>query len=152
MVVVKELKVNAIEKGTVIDQINPESLFNIIRVLDLEKRSDEILIGTNLKSKKIGKKGVLKISNLFLEKAELDKISILARNSKINIIKNYEVVKKFELPLPTKVENLIKCFNPNYITNFEKVNTFFTIIHDSPLKLKCKYCEKLTEKDQIQFI
>ncbi len=150
--VVKELKVNAIENGTVIDQINPESLFNIIKILELEKRSDEILIGTNLKSKKIGRKGILKIGNLFLEKAELDKIAILAKGSKINIIKNYEVKKKFELPLPLKVDNLVKCFNPNCITNFEKVDTSFMVISDSPLKLKCKYCEKLTEKEQIQFL
>ncbi len=52
----KELIVSAISNGTVIDHIPADKVFQVIRILDLELSTNEIYFGTNLESKKYGKK------------------------------------------------------------------------------------------------
>ena len=41
----KELVVSAIENGTVIDHIPTDVVYQVIRILGLEKYNDEVLIG-----------------------------------------------------------------------------------------------------------
>ena len=53
----KELKVSAIENGTVIDHIPTQSVFQVISILKLQECDNQILFGTNLESQKYGKKG-----------------------------------------------------------------------------------------------
>lgn len=57
-----ELKVTAIENGTVIDHIPPQSVFQVINILGLNKVKNQIMVGTNLDSHKLGKKGIIKVS------------------------------------------------------------------------------------------
>ena len=54
----KELQVAAIENGTVIDHIPSEKLFSVVSILKLAQMPNNITIGFNLESKKIGKKGM----------------------------------------------------------------------------------------------
>ena len=56
----KELKVAALENGTVIDHIPSDQLFNVVTLLGLDKLDKSITIGNNLCSHKIGKKGIIK--------------------------------------------------------------------------------------------
>lgn len=150
---VKELKVTAIENGTVIDHIPSNSIFEILKVLDLYSFKDEVLVGFNLVSGKMGnKKGVLKISNLFLNGDDMEKVAIVAGNVTVNTIKNYEVVNKSILELPNSVKGIVKCFNPNCITNHEKITTKFDVISKQPIVLRCKYCERNTEKENIKIL
>ena len=65
MTTIKELKVSAIENGTVIDHIPSKNVFQVIKILHLEEAADMVLFGTNLESKKYGKKGIVKASNKF---------------------------------------------------------------------------------------
>jgi aspartate carbamoyltransferase regulatory subunit len=44
----KELKVSAIENGTVIDHIPVQSVYQVLRILNLMEYNDQLLIGTNL--------------------------------------------------------------------------------------------------------
>ena len=57
----KELKVSAIENGTVIDHIPAENVFQVMKILKLDKINKPVLFGTNLESKKFGKKGIIKV-------------------------------------------------------------------------------------------
>ena len=57
----KELKVAALENGTVIDEITSPQLFKVVSILGLENCTNSITIGNNLASKKIGKKGIIDI-------------------------------------------------------------------------------------------
>ncbi len=50
----KELKVAALENGTVIDHIPSEQLFKVVSLLHLDHLDKNITIGNNLCSKKIG--------------------------------------------------------------------------------------------------
>jgi len=147
----KELKVSAIENGTVIDHIPPESVFQVIKILSLNDINDQVLFGTNLESSKMGKKGIIKVSNKFFEPDDVNKIALVAPTATLITIRNYKVVEKKRVEIPDYVEKIAKCFNPNCISNHEKVTTRFTVIDKADLKLKCHYCEKITDRDNIWF-
>ena len=146
----KELQVSAIENGTVIDHIPAEKLFAVINVLGIASMENAMTFGTNLKSSKLGKKAIIKIWDKFLEDNEVNKLALVAPTAKINIIRDYEVVEKKVVNIPDRVEGIVKCMNPKCITNHEKVRTKFRVVNDSPIVLKCHYCEKLTDQEHIE--
>ena len=148
----KELKVSAIENGTVIDHIPSNSVFQVIKILNLDEYDNQIFLGTNLESQKYGKKGIIKVSNRFFKADEINKIALVAPTATLIVIKNFSVVEKKKVEIPDGVEKIVKCFNPNCITNNEPVVTKFTVIENEELKLKCHYCEKITAKDNISFL
>ena len=148
----KELKVSAIENGTVIDHIPSNSVFQVIKILNLDEYDNQIFLGTNLESQKYGKKGIIKVSNRFFKADEINKIALVAPTATLIVIKNFSVVEKKKVEIPDGVEKIVKCFNPNCITNNEPVLTKFTVIEKEELKLKCHYCEKITAKDNISFL
>lgn len=146
----KEVKVPAIERGTVIDHIPSESTF---KVLDILKIEDELVtIGNNLSSKKMGKKGIIKVSDKMLKKEELDKIALIAPQATINEIKNFKVVKKRQVQMPSLFLGMIKCFNPTCITRHQDVKTKFILINKKPVELKCHYCESVFDKEQLELL
>jgi len=148
----KELKVSAIENGTVIDHIPAKSVFQVIRILNLTEGTDQILFGTNLDSQKMGKKGIIKVSNKYFEPDEINKIALVAPTATLIVIKNFDVVIKKKVEVPEHVEKIVKCFNPNCITNHESVVTRFTVIDKKDLKLHCHYCEKIMAGENMEFI
>ncbi|MGB4205317.1 MAG: aspartate carbamoyltransferase regulatory subunit [Bacteroidales bacterium] len=148
----KELKVSAIENGTVIDHIPSKSLFQVVRILNLEGYDDQILIGGNLDSQKYGKKGILKLSNKFFKSEEINKIALVAPTATIIVIRDFQIIEKSNVTIPDEVFRIVKCFNPNCITNQEKVKTRFRVIDKENLRLQCHYCERITAKDNMTFI
>ncbi|MFH1296292.1 MAG: aspartate carbamoyltransferase regulatory subunit [Bacteroidota bacterium] len=148
----KELKVSAIENGTVIDHIPSHNVFQVIRILNLTDYPNQLLIGTNLESHKMGKKGIIKVSNKFFEPQEINKIALVAPSATLIVIRDFNVTEKKQVKIPTQVEKIVKCFNPNCITNNEEMETHFTVIDKRELKLRCRYCEKITAKDNMAFI
>jgi len=146
---VKEYKISAIKEGTVIDHITPESTFKVIEILDLDKNKEIISVANNLQSSKLGKKGIVKIGSKFLGEEAVNKIAIIAPNATLNIIRDYKVVQKLKLKIPGRIEGTLKCFNPNCITNLEKVDTKFKVTSSNPLKLLCNYCERIMKREDI---
>ena len=138
----KELTISAIKEGTVIEHVPAEWAFDIIDVLDLDEMKNTVSIANNLKSRKMGKKCIVKIAGKFLTPEEVNKIAIIAPNATMSIIKDYKVKKKIQLSLPEKVEKIIKCPNPKCITNNEDIKTKFYVLGENPVKLKCHYCER----------
>ncbi len=148
----KELKVSAIENGTVIDHIPSKSVYQVIRILNLMDYDNQLLIGTNLDSQKMGKKGIIKVRNKFFKPEEINKIALVAPTATLIVIHDFDVTEKKQVSIPDKVEKIVKCFNPNCITNNEEMPTYFTVIDKEDLKLRCKYCEKITAKKNMAFI
>lgn len=148
----RELKVTAIENGTVIDHIPAHNVLKVLHILNLENSNNQLLIGDNLESAKFGKKGIIKVSNTFFDKDEIDKIALVAPSATLIVIKNYAVAEKRQVSIPKKVENIVKCFNPNCITNREAIPTRFTVVDEQEIKLQCHYCEKITPKASISFL
>jgi aspartate carbamoyltransferase regulatory subunit len=148
----KELKVSAIENGTVIDHIPAQNLFQVVRILNLEKYDSQILIGMNLDSHKYGQKGILKLSNKFFKSEEINKIALVAPTATMIVIRDFQIVEKRHVEIPDDIVRIVKCFNPNCITNHENITTRFKVIDKEELRLKCDYCEKITAKSNMAFL
>ena len=88
----KELQVAALENGTVIDHIPSDKLFTVVALLDLQHMDSNITIGNNFESKKLGKKGIIKIADRFFNDEEINILSVVAQKMKLNIIRYYELV------------------------------------------------------------
>ena len=88
------LQVAALRDGTVIDHIPSEKLFTIVRLLGLEHMTNNITIGFNLESKKLGRKGIIKIAGKFFCDEEINRISVVAPHVKLNIIATMKSWKK----------------------------------------------------------
>lgn len=146
----KELEVAAIENGTVIDHIPSEKLFTVVSLLGLENMKNAITIGFNLHSKKMGTKSLIKVAGRFFTDEEINRLSLVAPHVVLNIIKNYEVIEKKTVNMPEKIEGIIKCGNPKCITNNEPMQTVFYLTDRTKGILKCKYCEKAVEVNNIK--
>ena len=59
----KELKVAALENGTVIDHIPSDKLFKVVEILNLPNLDKAITIGNNLTSKHAENKGIIKVAD-----------------------------------------------------------------------------------------
>lgn len=145
----KQLIVSAIKNGTVIDHIPAKNLFKVISILSLDQIDSQITFGTNLESKKLGSKAIIKIADKYFLDEEINKIALVAPQAKLNIIRDYEVVEKRVVEVPDSFVGIVKCVNPKCITNFESITTKFTVVSKSEVALKCKYCEKITQQDQM---
>jgi len=147
-----ELVVNAIENGTAIDRIPPQSLFKVISILGLDRINAQITFGNNLDSKKLGKKAIIKITDRFFDDKEVNKIALVAPEAKLNTIRDYQVVEKREVKVPDEVTGIAKCVNPKCITSNERITTKFYVIAKRPVTLKCHYCEKIVEHEQMTIL
>jgi aspartate carbamoyltransferase regulatory subunit len=145
-----ERKIPAIKDGTVIDHIPSRQTFRIMRLLDPQEFEHPISVTLNLDSKKMGKKGVIKIEDRFLTKKEVNKIALLAPNATVSIIKDYGIKEKIEVKIPRELEGIINCSNPMCVTNREDVVTKFKVIREDPLEAKCQYCERVYGKDDLE--
>ncbi len=147
------MKVSAIQHGTVIDHIPAKNLFKVINILGLDTIDQNITIGNNLDSVRYGKKGIVKVSNKFFEDKEINMIALVAPHAKLNIIKDFKVVDKKLVQTPDQVYGLVKCVNPKCITNHEEMSTRFEVIaSENEVALKCDYCEKITDQNNIEMI
>lgn len=145
----KELQVAALRNGTAIDHIPSDQVFKVVSLLGLENLDNPITIGNNLESRKMGTKGIIKISDKFFQEEEINKISLVAPNVVLNIIKEYKVVEKKRVILPNTIKGIVKCNNPKCITNNEPMKTHFTIIDRDNIELQCYYCGIKVEKEEV---
>ncbi|MGM9693786.1 MAG: aspartate carbamoyltransferase regulatory subunit [Alloprevotella sp.] len=150
----EELMVAAIQNGTVIDHIPSSRLFEVVRLLHLEdiRHPSSIMVGYNLKSRKMGHKSIIKISDKYFTDAELNLLSVVAPNVTLCIIKDYEVVEKKCVTLPQTIAGIVKCANPKCITNNEPMSTRFVVSHEDPIMLRCEYCEKEQPLEKVKLV
>ena len=145
----KELQVAALENGTAIDHIPPRQLFKVADMLSLKELENTITIGNNFHSKKMGSKGIIKIADKFFEEDVINRIALIAPNVILNIIRDYEVVEKKTVELPDELVGLVKCNTPKCITNNEPMPTRFDVIDKESGTVKCRYCERKINKEDI---
>ncbi len=148
----KKLEVSAIEEGTVIDQIANKSTFKVANILNIQNIEQVVLVAFNLTSKKLGKKGIIKIGGKLLTQEEVNKISLIAPDATVNIIKDSEVVKKFKVDIPDSIEEFMKCFNPNCVSNHQNILSRFHVINKNPVRIRCHYCERHMGVDDIELV
>jgi len=144
------LQVAALKDGTVIDQIPADKLFTVVNLLKLQKTEQSITIGNNFESQRLGKKGFIKVSDRFFTDEEISRLSVVAPNVRLNIIRNYEVVEKKQVIMPDELRGIVKCANPKCITNNEPMTTIFHVTDKENGILKCHYCEKEQNKEVLK--
>lgn len=148
----KERLVAAIENGTVIDHIPSEKTYEVVNILGLQNLKAIVTIGYNYLSKKLGHKGIIKIENKFFTDEEISRLSVVAPNVILNVIRNYEVVEKKKVETPDKLKGIIRCNNPKCVTNNEPMKTVFTVIDKSNGIIKCHYCDKEQDINKVKLV
>jgi aspartate carbamoyltransferase regulatory subunit len=147
-----ELEVSAIANGTVIDHIPADVTFKIVQVLDLYNHPGAITVGTNLASKTLGKKGIIKIADRFLTDEEIGRLSVVAPNVTLNIIKDYQIIEKKYVQYPKLIVGVVKCSNPKCITNHQPVATKMELFDEKLKSLRCVYCERVMQPEEIELL
>lgn len=147
----KILKIEKIRKGTVIDHIPVGNALSVLKILNISGDAGmTVSIAIHVKSKKMGLKDVVKIEDRILDSSELNKITLVAEKATISIVEDYEVIKKFIVKLPDIITGILRCGNDRCITNAEgTVKPTFSLTSKNPLAVKCHYCEREMENEEI---
>lgn len=147
-----ERQVAAIKNGTVIDHIPAEKTYQVVNLLELQNLDTPVTIGYNYPSSKIGRKGIIKVSDKFFTDEEISRLSVVAPNVVLNVIKDYEVVEKKPVVTPDELRGIVKCNNPKCITNNEPMQTVFNVVDKVHGILKCHYCDKEQHIDKVELV
>jgi aspartate carbamoyltransferase regulatory subunit len=139
----KILSVAAIENGTVIDHIPAGQGMRIVRLLKLADHKNKVTLGLNLPSVSLKYKDLIKVEGREVSEEEANQIALFAPKATINIIRGYQIEKKFSVTLPETISKILACPNQKCITNHEQVNTRFRVSrYGQKVMLQCNYCEK----------
>jgi aspartate carbamoyltransferase regulatory subunit len=144
--------VRKIRNGTVIDHIPAGNALNVLRIIGV--KGDEgfrLSIIINTFSEKLGKKDIVKIEDKELTSDEVDMIALIAPTATLNIIRDYRVVSKRRVEVPDRVVGIVRCGNPNCITNQEKegLRASFIVESKDKLLLRCEYCGRSIGKEEV---
>ena len=145
----KHLKVDPIKEGTVIDHIPANKALQVISIIK-PKESDVVTIGINFSSKKFGTKDIIKIEGRELTPAVVNSVALVAPDANVIIIRDFKVVKKSLVKIPDQIKASVKCGNPKCITNAERMSTHFKTVSRNPVKLRCAYCERVFNIDELK--
>ena len=83
-----EMLVAAIKNGTVIDHIPSDKTYQVAQLLGLQNLQTPVTIGYNYLSKKLGKKGIIKVEDKFFTDEEISRLSVVTPNIVLNITLN----------------------------------------------------------------
>ena len=134
------MNIDSVKNGYVIDHIQSGKAMKIYEVLNLNELDCQVAIITNAKSKKTGKKDIIKIDREI--DINLDTLGFIDHNITVNVVKDDKIIEKRKLNLPEKVVNVAKCNNPRCITSIEKdLDQIFILTDKEKEVYRCKYCE-----------
>ena len=134
------MNIDSIVDGYVLDHIQAGKAMEIYDLLNLNELDCQVAIITNAKSKKTGRKDIIKIDQEI--PIDIDALGFIDPNITVNIVKNSEIVEKRKLRLPEIVVNFTECKNPRCITSIEKgLDQLFVLTDRENKTYRCKYCE-----------
>lgn len=149
---IKERLVAAIENGTVIDHIPAEKTYQVASLLRLHELTEPITIGQNYLSKKLGKKGIIKVTDKFFTDEEISRLSVVAPKVVLSIIRDFQVVEKKMVETPDELRGIIRCNNPKCITNNEPMPTVFHVVNKEVGICRCHYCDKEQQLKNVDLV
>ena len=134
------LNVDSIERGIVLDHIKAGKAMVIYNYLNLEQADCCVAIIKNVKSKKSGRKDIIKIDDRI--DINLDVLGYIDPDITVNIIEGGKIVEKRHLELPQQIVNVIQCKNPRCITSVEQeLDHVFRLVEPKTRTYRCIYCE-----------
>ena len=135
------LNIDSLEKGVVIDHIESGKSMEIYRVLELDKLDCSVAIIKNARSKKSGRKDIIKIEDRI--DIDLDVLGFIDPNITVNIIDGGHIIEKKHPQLPERIVNVAKCKNPRCITSVEQELDHVFVLTDAEKGVyRCLYCEQ----------
>lgn len=144
----RELKITPIKNGTVIDHIGNGLALEVLRIIGvgaLDKDST-VSVALHVRSQKLGWKDIVKVENMELSPRKVNAIALIAPTATISIIRDFKVREKRSVDLPQRILGVVRCPNPNCITNqSEPVESEFEVVKRRPVQLRCIYCDRLVE-------
>ena len=136
------LNIGGLNEGFVLDHIEAGKAMMIYNNLGLDKLDCCVAIIKNAKSKKMGKKDIIKVE-CPIKALDLDILGFIDHNITVNVIQGDKIVAKKALSLPKEVKNVIKCRNPRCITSIEQeLDQIFVLTDEEKEVYRCKYCEE----------
>jgi aspartate carbamoyltransferase regulatory subunit len=141
-----ELVVERIENGTVVDHIPAGMGLKVLSILRISGKTRAALL-MNVPSKRMGAKDILKVSGKQLDEREVSRIALAAPNATLNIVRDGAVVEKSEVRLPKEMKGVAKCPNPDCVTNFERMDSRFSLEEGG--KARCAYCEMSFRAEEL---
>ena len=139
------MNIDSIKNGYVIDHIQAGKGMEIYELLHLNELDCQVAIITNAKSKKTGKKDIIKIDKEI--PINLDTLGFIDHNITVNVVKDDKIIEKWKLNLPDKIVNVAKCQNPRCITSIEKNLEQIFILTDKEKEVyRCRYCDMSLKK------
>ncbi len=147
------LIVRRIKDGTVIDHIEGGKGLKVLEALGIDgKDGNVITIALNVPSGKFNKKDIIKVENKYLQDYDTNKLAMISPTATINIIKDYKLTEKRRVSLPSKIEKIFRCSNPDCITNSkEDIDSVMEVIDKTGRVLKCKYCTRILDVNQLRY-
>lgn len=134
------MNIDSIKNGYVIDHIQAGKGMEIYELLHLNELDCQVAIITNAKSKKTGKKDIIKIDRDI--PIDLETLGFVDHNITVNVVKDDKIIDKRKLNLPEKIVNVAKCKNPRCITSIERdLDQVFILTDKENQVYRCKYCE-----------
>jgi aspartate carbamoyltransferase regulatory subunit len=144
----RELKIQPIKNGTVIDHIGNGLALEVLKIIgvrDLDKDST-VSVALHVRSQKLGWKDIVKVENMELSPRKVNAIALISPNATISIIREFKVREKRLVDLPDHIVGIVRCPNPNCITNqHEPIESEFEVLRRRPVVLKCIYCERMVD-------
>jgi len=142
----RELRVSKIRNGTVIDHITAGQALNVFAILGIDgSGGEEVSVGMNVPSDRLGRKDIVKIEGRELNQDEVDVLSLIAPAASINIVREFEVIEKSRVTRPAYVSGVLSCPNANCIsTQGEPVESRFEVLDDA---VRCVYCDTIVRED-----
>ncbi|MBS57412.1 MAG: aspartate carbamoyltransferase regulatory subunit [Chloroflexi bacterium] len=148
----KVMKVQPIRNGTVIDHIIAGKGVKIMDLLGFNQEGTAILSIMNVKSKKLGRKDIIKIEDRELSEEDINKIALLSPRCNINIIRNYTVSEKIVANVPKVNVGIAKCNNQNCISNNQRsLESKLELKNEDELTLRCMYCKRGIKGSELVF-
>ena len=148
-----ELMVRRIKEGTVIDHIDEGKGLQVLDALRIDGHDGSLItIALNVPSGKSKKKDIIKVENKFLKDDDTNKIAVISPKATINIIKNYKLIEKRRVALPNEIDRIFRCANPDCITNStERIDSVMDLIDKEGMILKCRYCSRVLDVNEIKY-
>ncbi len=135
------MNIDSIKNGYVLDHIQAGKSLEIYKYLSLGELDTQVAIIKNARSKKSGKKDIIKIDEH--TDINLDILGYIDPNITVNKIIDGKIVEKYHPKLPKELVNIIKCKNPRCITSVEKDLIHICELTDEKKGIyRCKYCEE----------
>lgn len=140
------MNIDSIKNGIVLDHITAGRGMEIYNSLELDQLDCSIAIIKNVKSNKMGKKDIIKISDNF--ELNFDVLGYIDPDVTVCIIEDGKVKSKHKVELPKTLKNIARCKNPRCITSIEQeIDHIFKLVDKEQQVYRCIYCESKLKRD-----